>query len=123
MMQPPSLAWRRTMQGSVVLSLLLIAVFWSTVDTMVQTWLANETYSHGFLILPISLWLAWRRRDRLAAIAPQSAPWVLSISRTCRGENCTGPCAGSQYAATSFRTAVRLTSSRRRPSGSSRKVA
>jgi len=72
-------AWRRTLVASVVITALLIGLFWSTVSTMLTIWLNIETYSHGFLILPISLWLAWRRRDILLATAPSPAPWVLLL--------------------------------------------
>ncbi len=33
-------------------------------------WYQNENYSHGFLILPAALFLAWRRRDDLARLTP-----------------------------------------------------
>ena len=28
-------------------------------------------------MLPISLWLVWRQRERLAALTPRAQPWVL----------------------------------------------
>lgn len=34
-------------------------------------WATNETYTHGFLIFPISAWLIWRKRNVLAALAPE----------------------------------------------------
>ncbi|MDO8033109.1 exosortase A [Janthinobacterium sp. SUN128] len=47
--------------------LLYHATFWS----MVELWSRSQTFAHGFLIVPISCWLAWRQRARLAALAPQ----------------------------------------------------
>ncbi|SDL37829.1 exosortase A [Janthinobacterium sp. OK676] len=47
--------------------LLYHATFWS----MVELWARSQTFAHGFLIVPISCWLAWRQRARLAALAPQ----------------------------------------------------
>lgn len=41
--------------------------FWS----MLELWSRSQTFAHGFLIVPISCWLAWRQRARLAALAPQ----------------------------------------------------
>jgi len=32
---------------------------------LVRQWAADETYSHGFLIAPIALFLLWQQRDRL----------------------------------------------------------
>ena len=47
--------------------LLYHATFWS----MLELWSRSQTFAHGFLIVPISAWLAWRQRARLAALAPQ----------------------------------------------------
>lgn len=46
--------------------LLYHATFWS----MLELWSRSQTFAHGFLIVPISCWLAWRQRARLAALAP-----------------------------------------------------
>ncbi|MBS1188660.1 MAG: xrtA [Rhodocyclaceae bacterium] len=57
-------------------SFLYSATLWS----MVSTWERSETFAHGFLVLPISLWLVWRQRDSLAGFAPHPAPsaaWLL----------------------------------------------
>jgi exosortase len=35
---------------------------------LVHDWSVNENYSHGFLIVPLSIYLAWERRTRLAAV-------------------------------------------------------
>ncbi|MEG1324441.1 MAG: exosortase A [Janthinobacterium sp.] len=47
--------------------LLYHATFWS----MLELWSRSQTFAHGFLIVPISCWLAWRQRARLAALGPQ----------------------------------------------------
>ena len=44
--------------------LLYHATFWG----MLEVWSRSQTFAHGFLIVPISLWLAWRQRARLAAL-------------------------------------------------------
>jgi exosortase A len=41
--------------------------YWPTVVSIFRKWSDDTAYSHGFLILPISLWLAWRKRTALAA--------------------------------------------------------
>ena len=47
-------------------------LFQEVVIKLVHDWSTDDNYSHGFLIVPISLYLAWERRDRLmqAAIRP-----------------------------------------------------
>lgn len=44
------------------------AAFFSTFRQMAETWAGSETYSHGFLVGPIALWLVWRERGRLARL-------------------------------------------------------
>ncbi|MEO0438337.1 MAG: exosortase A, partial [Pseudomonadota bacterium] len=41
---------------------------WSTTAAMIDVWIVNETFTHGFLILPISLWLIWQQRHSLGQI-------------------------------------------------------
>ncbi|MCP5214418.1 MAG: exosortase A [Pseudomonadales bacterium] len=54
----------------VVLAVQLL-VYVETYGSMVQTWWRSETFAHGFLILPISLYLIWTRREQLQAIDDQ----------------------------------------------------
>ena len=51
----------------------LIALYWDTAELMVRIWLRSDTFTHCFLIPPIALWLAWRRRNRLAHLPVR--PW------------------------------------------------
>src|SRR5215469_5672845 len=50
----------------------IFAIMSSTVRAMVETWYSSNSFNHCFLILPISAYLAWRRRDQLrhAPVAP-----------------------------------------------------
>ena len=57
----------------------LIALFWSTAAGMVHIWYNFETYTHGFIIVPISLWLIWQKRHHLAAYTPQPTPVILIL--------------------------------------------
>ncbi|WP_290633274.1 exosortase A, partial [Aquisalimonas sp.] len=58
--------------GSVLV--LLLGVFYPTFRSMVTTWSNTETYTHGFLIVPIVLFVLWRQRHALARLTPQPAP-------------------------------------------------
>jgi len=51
----------------------LLAVYWQTAATIVMTWYRSETFAHGFVVVPLSLWFVWRRRDELARAPAQ--PW------------------------------------------------
>ena len=51
---------------SIFLSIFILGVFYQTTLSMVSTWIRSETYTHGFLILPIVIWLVWRKRKVLS---------------------------------------------------------
>jgi hypothetical protein len=42
--------------------LILAGLFWPTLYSMIEIWDRSETYTHGYLIFPISAWLIWRMR-------------------------------------------------------------
>lgn len=69
--------WRSTLTACLTTFLILLALFWSTAQGMAYIWYNFETYTHGFLILPISLWLLWQKRRHLAAFSPQPTPAFL----------------------------------------------
>jgi exosortase A len=68
-------AWHVGILVAVVGSIL--AVFQFEVVNAVQVWWIYPAYSHCFLVIPISAWLVWEKRDRLAGIAPAVAPKAL----------------------------------------------
>lgn len=45
-----------------------VALYLGTLLSIVAIWNRSETYAHGYIILPVSLWLIWRRRDELATM-------------------------------------------------------
>ncbi len=69
----PTARWRFVIAACVLVFLALLALFWPTAEGMVYIWYNFETYTHGFIILPISLWLIWQKRQHLAAYTPQPA--------------------------------------------------
>ena len=40
----------------------IVALLFPTFISMVGIWDSSETYTHGYIVLPISLWLIWRQR-------------------------------------------------------------
>lgn len=50
-----------------------IVIYFATARSIVSIWNSSETFAHGYIILPISLWLIWRERSRLAQLTP--SPW------------------------------------------------
>lgn len=61
-------------------AVLVVSVCSDTVLAMVQIWLSSETYTHGLVVAPISIWLLWRMRSRLApAVAQGPTPQFLVL--------------------------------------------
>ena len=54
---------------------LTLLVYGPILGHMVRHWYIVEDYSHGFLIVPLSLWFAWERRRRLRR-APVEPSWL-----------------------------------------------
>ena len=71
----PGAGWIRAASLAVLASLLVLGLFWPTAWSMVEIWSRSQTFTHGFLILPITLWLVWHRRHHLAAVVPEFS-WV-----------------------------------------------
>jgi exosortase A len=73
-------AWAGLRRAAPALALglvLLGAAFHREAAAAVATWAASTAYNHGFLVLPIALWLVWDRRAALAGVQPRPAPLVL----------------------------------------------
>jgi exosortase A len=56
---------------SFFLLVFILGVFYQTASSMVLTWYQAETYTHGFLILPIAIWLIWRKREVITEYPPE----------------------------------------------------
>jgi exosortase A len=59
-----------------------VFAFWlvgyqSTWLAMASIWERSETFAHGYLILPISLFLLWRNRGKWQHLKPKQDPWAL----------------------------------------------
>jgi exosortase A len=59
--------------------LAMLAIFADTARSFVTIWLSSETFSHGFVVVPISVWLIWRGRAELAATPMQPCLPALSV--------------------------------------------
>lgn len=59
--------------------LVILGLYRETALSMAVIWARSETFAHGFLVLPISLWLIWRIRNRLAALEPSPCFWTLPL--------------------------------------------
>ncbi|MCC6197555.1 MAG: exosortase A, partial [Burkholderiales bacterium] len=65
------LTWRSAIVATAVAMAWVVLCLHATAVGMAGIWARSDTFMHGFLIAPISLWLTWRLRDRLAPLAPR----------------------------------------------------
>ncbi len=74
----------RTLAPGLLLIAALLLLFRDTAAAMVAIWIRSETFAHAFLVVPIVLWMVWRRRETLATLTPRPVPWMLlPIAATC----------------------------------------
>lgn len=66
--------WQIAIIGVVVL-LMYLPIFIG----LAGDWYTDDNYSHGFLIIPVSIWLVWRKRDVLRTIPLESSKWGIPV--------------------------------------------
>ena len=64
----PRDGWWLPAGATIAVMLILAGVFWQTLYSMIEVWDRSETFTHGYLIFPISAWLIWRMRDELVQV-------------------------------------------------------
>ena len=69
---------------TVLTQILLVAVpfgllFLHAAQTLVSDWSVDPNFSHGFLIVPIALYMIWMSRERLTALTPAPSNWGLMV--------------------------------------------
>ena len=57
----------------VVAVVVILACFHETARSIVSIWWRSDTFAHGFVVLPIALWFAWRKRVEIS-LTP-AHPW------------------------------------------------
>ena len=74
----------RDMLKTIAIALAVLApflIYAATARSIVAIWNSSETFAHGYVILPISLWLIWKRRATLMQMSPQPYwPALLSLA-------------------------------------------
>jgi exosortase A len=64
-------AWRTALPVFAILLACVIGLYFDTAQAIVNIWIRSETFTHGFLVPPIVVWLVWRKRQTIAQIVPQ----------------------------------------------------
>ncbi|CAL1239511.1 exosortase A [Candidatus Methylocalor cossyra] len=68
---PPFAGWPLAGGLTAVALAALLGIYHSTFLSMVEIWQRSDTFAHGFLVFPVTGWLVWRRRQRLAQLTPR----------------------------------------------------
>jgi exosortase A len=78
----PAVQARSSLPRSLIIGLAMLIpllIYFTTAQSIVAIWNRSETFAHGYVILPISLWLIWQRRAELRQmeVAPFWPAFVL----------------------------------------------
>lgn len=78
----PVVPLTRTSMMLIALALLApFILYFGTVRSIVSIWNSSETFAHGYIILPISLWLLWRKRENFTLYPPKPyAPALVALA-------------------------------------------
>lgn len=65
------------MIGLTTITILSVIIFFNTWQSMVNIWIRSETFSHGFIVLPTSLWLIWKNKaSHNLLLNPDKVSWL-----------------------------------------------
>lgn len=70
----------RSLTLIIFIILIIPALFYQTTLAMAEVWWVNETFTHGFLVFPITIWLIWEKKDYLSKLYPTPEPFVLVLT-------------------------------------------
>ncbi len=73
----PAPAWPRYAGTLVLLLAWALFLYFDTASAMVGIWLRSDTFTHGFVVVPIVLWLVWHKRATLKCMQPLPNVWAL----------------------------------------------
>jgi exosortase len=79
---PAGLAAAHRVSGvqAIALGVLLLAAFWPVVLGIYGSWFDDRSYmEHGILVIPAAAYMAWAKRDKLAAVLPQPSRWGIVL--------------------------------------------
>lgn len=66
-----------------IISVLFLALYGSTFAFMMGRWRTDESYQHGWLIIPVALWVVWAKREEILALPRRGNPaglWVIGLA-------------------------------------------
>jgi len=80
----PELVAARPLPAALAAVVIILTLYWGTVQSLVRTWSGSETFKHGWVVVPIALWLAWRDRGRIPLTEAKPA-WSMLLALALAG--------------------------------------
>ena len=71
--------WLRTIQILFVSIVFLFLFYYQTVSSIAEKWWTSDTYAHGMMIIPFSLYMIWMHRRHLAPLQPRLSWWGMAL--------------------------------------------
>jgi exosortase A len=69
-LQPAHAGWSGALFLVGAAAVLVALFYFGTAASIVEIWYRSETFAHGFIVVPVVLWLIWRQRATLATLTP-----------------------------------------------------
>ncbi|HEU4940868.1 MAG TPA: archaeosortase/exosortase family protein, partial [Candidatus Eisenbacteria bacterium] len=72
-------AWRA---AAISLAVAVVGLLWihaATLRSMIRIWTANDSFAHCWFVAPLSLYMIWRNRGRLATVTPRASALGLAV--------------------------------------------
>lgn len=70
---------RKNWTAAALIAAGFVLVYWDVIAKLVMAWYTDDNYSHGFLIVPVALYLAWERRARFQAAETRPSAFGLVV--------------------------------------------
>jgi exosortase len=70
---------RQTIAAAALIAIGVLILYADVLAKLLLAWRTDDNYSHGFFIVPIAVYLAWERRDQLAAASARPSSLGLLI--------------------------------------------
>jgi exosortase len=70
---------RQTIAAAALIAIGVLILYADVLAKLLLAWRTDDNYSHGFFIVPIAAYLAWERRDQLAAASARPSSLGLLI--------------------------------------------
>jgi exosortase A len=73
-----SIVWIKLIELSLLLAILL-TLLWSSYADIVHIWWRSQTFTHGFLVAPITIYLIWRKRLEIKKLTLKTAALAIPV--------------------------------------------